>query len=137
MRTQVHAKNASSSSAEIDSIDSSSSDTSSDESNLVRGDYAEGRAPGPADSTPAETHIVPLCPAPLRITVGVFSALNAVAGIALLVAGGNAINSPNDPQADLHRVMVGAGAAMLGLGFVGMLSTRLTQEQAGPHAATA
>ncbi len=110
MRTQVHAKNASSSSAEIDSIDSSSSDTSSDESNPVLGDYAEGRAPVPADSTPPETHLVPLCPAPLRIAVGVFSALNALAG---------------------------AGATMLCLGFVGMLSTRLTHTHAGPHAANA
>lgn len=137
MPTQVHAKHASSSSAEIDSINSSSSDTSSDESNAVRGNYAEGRAPVPAAPTPPEMRIAPLCPAPLRITVGAFSALTAVAGIALLVVGGNVVNGPNDPQADLHRVMAGAGATMLGLGFVGMLSTRLKHVQSGPHAATA
>jgi hypothetical protein len=57
--------------------------------------------------------------------------------MALTIVGGNALNSPNDPEATLHKVMLGSGAAMLGLGFLGMLSTQLTIANPAPSGATA
>jgi hypothetical protein len=67
----------------------------------------------------------------------VFCGLSAVAGMALMIVGSNELNSPNDPEANLHRVMLGSGGVMLTVGFLGMLSTQIGRENLAPSTATA
>ncbi len=103
------------SSVDVSSVSSSSDDSSSD------GDYAEGRDVTPAhttQTTASEQAAQPqeCCPAPVRAIIGVFCALTAVAGGALLIVGGNALNDPSDSQGELHRAMAGIGATMLAVG---------------------
>jgi len=54
-----------------------------------------------------------------------------------MIVGGNELNSPNDPEANLHRVMLGSGGVMLTVGFLGMLSTQIGRENLAPSTATA
>jgi hypothetical protein len=58
--------------------------------------------------------------------------LGAAAGMTMAIVAGNALNSPSDPEANLHRAMLGAGAAMLGFGFIGVLSTQVQKAQPTP-----
>lgn len=137
MPRNVHAKQPADHSASIDSNDSSHSDEYVMDTKNPQGDYAEGRLDSTANSTTDEKNLTPLCPLPVRIAVGVFSSLGAIAGMALAIVGGNALNGPNDPEADLHRVMLGSGGAMLGLGLLGLLSTQVGREHPAPSNATA
>lgn len=135
MPRTVHANHSSESSVYIDSADSSSSQEQEKVKENAQGNYAEGQVARTTNSNTAEKNFIPICPAPVRIAVGVFCGLGAVAGMALTIVGGNALNSPTDPEADLHRVMLGSGAAMLGLGFLGVLSTQVSRENLEPSAA--
>jgi len=135
MRTQAHHARSTDSSAAISQADSSSFDSSTDEQDEIEGNYAEGvTSPTEVAENVSINH---LCPAPVRAVVSVFSALTALSGLSIAIFGGNALNDPTDPQPDLHRALAGAGAAMLGLGLIGVLSTRLTTSQPATDAATA
>jgi hypothetical protein len=129
MTPRVHTHRRTESSAEIESSDSSSSDNHAEPSKNYQGDYSEGQVAKSVNATSAEKIFTPLCPAPVRLAIGVFSMLGAAAGMTMAIVAGNALNSPSDPEADLHRAMFGAGAAMLGLGFIGVLSTQVKKEQ--------
>jgi hypothetical protein len=135
MPRTVHANHSSESAVYIDSADSSSSQAQQKVKENAPGNYAEGQVARTTNSNTAEKNFIPICPAPVRIAVGVFCGLGAVAGMALTIVGGNALNSPTDPEANLHRVMLGSGAAMLGLGFLGVLSTQVSRENLEPSAA--
>lgn len=135
MPRTVHANHSSENSGYIDSADSSSSEEQVKRPENAQGNYAEGQVARTINSTAAEKNLIPICPAPVRIAVGVFCGLGAVAGMALAIVGGNALNSPTDPEANLHRVMFGSGAAMLGLGFLGLVSTQVSRENSAPSTA--
>lgn len=137
MGKKVDANHRTESSSYIDSEDSSSSDEQVKHRDSGQGDYAEGRATPATNSNTTESPFIPICPSPVRIVVGVFCGLGAVAGMALAIVGGNALNSPTDPEPNLHRAMFGSGGAMLGLGLLGMLSTQLTRANPAPSTATA
>ena len=137
MPRTVHTHHASNSSSYIDSADSSSSEEQVKHTKNAQGSYAEGQIAHPTSSTTAEKNLIPICPLPVRIAVGVFCGLSAVAGMALMIVGGNELNSPNDPEANLHRVMLGSGGGMLTVGFLGMLSTQIGRENLAPSTATA
>lgn len=127
----------SSSSSVISSADDSSTSSSADEAAIPSGAYSEGKAKAiSADASSGKT-IAPLCPTPLNIVIGVFSALTAVAGTAMIIVGGNALNSPGDPQAGLHRALLGTGGALLALGACGGLSMFVQREQDLPAATNA
>lgn len=132
IQSTVHANHSSENSAYIDSADLSSSEEQLNRPENAQGNYAEGQVARTTNSTTAEKNLIPICPAPVRIAVGVFCGLGAIAGMALTIVGGNALNSPNDPEASLHRVMLGSGAAILGLGFLGVLSTQLSRANPAP-----
>jgi len=135
MRTQANPARSTDSSAAISQSDSSSFDSSTDEQDEIEGNYAEGVT---SQTEVAENvSINHLCPAPVRAVIGAFSALTALSGLSMAIVGGNALNSPTDPQPDMHRALLGAGVAMLGLGFIGVLSTRLTTSQPVTEAANA
>lgn len=135
MPRTVHANHSSENSGYIDSADSSSSEEQVKRPENAQGNYAEGQVARTTNSTTAEKNLIPICPAPVRIAVGVFCGLGAVAGMALAIVGGNALNSPTDPEANLHRVMFGSGAAMLGLGFLGLVLTQVSRENPAPSTA--
>ncbi len=135
MPRTVHAKHASENSGYIDSADSTSSEEQVKRPENAQGDYAEGQVARTTNSITAEKNLIPICPAPVRIAVGVFCGLGTVAGMALTIVGGNALNSLTDPEANLHRVMLGSGAAMLGLGFLGLLATQVSRENPAPATA--
>ena len=120
MTPRVHTHRRTESSAEIDSSDSSSSDNHAKRLDDHQGAYSEGRVATTENTASTEKIFTPLCPAPVRLAIGVFSMLGAAAGMTMAIVAGNALNSPSDPEADLHRAMLGAGAAMLGLGFIGV-----------------
>ena len=135
MPRTVHANHSSENSGYIDSADSSSSEEQVKRPENAQGNYTEGQVARTTNSTTAEKNLIPICPAPVRIAVGVFCGLGIVAGMALTIVGGNALNSPTDPEANLHRVMLGSGAAMLGLGFLGLLATQVSRENPAPATA--
>lgn len=137
MPRKVHGSHRSDNSAYIDNGDSSSPEEQLKRTASKQGSYADGRVTHTTHSNTAERNLIPICPGPVRLAVGVFCGLGAVAGMALTIVGGNALNSPNDPEATLHKVMLGSGAAMLGLGFLGVLSTQLTIANPAPSGATA
>jgi hypothetical protein len=137
MPRKVHDSHISDNSTYIANGDSSSSEEQLKRTASTKGSYADGRVTPTTNSITAERNFIPICPGPVRLAVGVFCGLGAVAGMALAIVGGNALNSPTDPEPDLHRAMFGSGAAMLGLGFLGMLSTQLTRANPAPSGATA
>jgi hypothetical protein len=137
MTPGLHTPRRTESSAEIDSSDSSSSDNHAKRLDDHQGAYSEGRVAKTANATSTEKIFTPLCPAPVRLAIGVFSVLGAAAGMTMAIVAGNALNSPSDPEADLHRAILGAGAAMLGLGFIGVLSTQVQKEQTAPSTLSA
>jgi hypothetical protein len=137
MGKKVDANHSTESSSYIDSEDSSSSNEQVKHRDSAKGDYAEGRATPATNSNTTEKNFVHICPSPVRIAVGMFCGLGAVAGMALAIVGGNALNRPTDPEPNLHRAMFGSGAAMLGLGLLGMLSTQLTRANPAASNATA
>ncbi len=137
MTPRVHTHRRTESSAEIDSSDSSSSDNHAKCLDDHQGAYSEGRVATTENTASTEKIFTPLCPAPVRLAIGVFSMLGAAAGMTMAIVAGNALNSPSDPEADLHRAMLGAGAAMLGLGFIGVLSTQVKKEQPAPSTLSA
>lgn len=129
MTPRVHTHRRTESSAEIDSSDSSSSNNHAKRLDDHQGTYSEGRVATTENTASTEKIFTPLCPAPVRLAIGVFSMLGAAAGMTMAIVAGNALNSPSNPEADLYRAMLGAGAAMLGLGFIGVLSTQVNKEQ--------
>ncbi|NDC09066.1 MAG: hypothetical protein EBZ75_06885 [Oxalobacteraceae bacterium] len=137
MGKKVDANHRTESSSYIDSEDSSSSDEQVKRRDSAQGDYAEGRVTPATNSNTTERNFIHICPSTVRLAVGVFCGLTAVAGMALAIVGGNALNSPTDPEPNLHRAMFGSGGAMIGLGFLGMLATQLTRANPAPSNATA
>ncbi len=99
--------------------------------------YSEGKTPKAAEAASSGNASAALCPAPVRMAIGVFSTLAAVAGAATAIVGGDALNRPGDPQADLHRIMLGAGFAALGLGACGALAAFVPLEKFTLHATPA
>jgi hypothetical protein len=101
-------------------VSASDSDSSSDSiTQYGSGDEGAAIPTGNANdisSTNAPTPTPYGFPGPLRAIVGTFCAVTAVAGGIMLIYGGIPRNYPVDDQADLHRAMVGSGAAILGIG---------------------
>ncbi len=119
------------SASEVVSGSDSDTDSSDESGQSAAGGYAEGRISreAEAEADGARKTTTALCPIPVRVAVGVFSTLAAVAGASMAIYGGNELNHPGDPQADVHRVMLGIGFAALGLGACGALTAFIRKDK--------
>lgn len=117
------------SASEVVSGSDSDTDSSDESGQSAAGGYAEGRISREAEADGARKTTTALCPIPVRVAVGVFSTLAAVAGASMAIYGGNELNHPGDPQADVHRVMLGIGFAALGLGACGALTAFIRKDK--------
>lgn len=140
MHTQLSTRKSSPSSSEIDDISSSSDKDAVIPEHRGDADYAEGHSDSAfSDSDISESEsqrgVVPICPTPVRMIVGVFSMLTGAVGVGMMVYGGIGLNNPDNPELDKHRAMLGVGAAMMIVGFFSAVSTTLYRK--GPSAADA
>lgn len=124
-KSHMHTANVHRSNSASEVVSGGDSDTSSSEESgrSAAGGYAEGRTSREVDTARARKTSTALCPTPVRMAVGAFSALTALAGAAVAIVGGNQLNHPGDPQADVHRAMLGTGIVFLALGACGALAT--------------
>lgn len=109
---------------------SSASDSRSDDAD---GAFNEGKVTGTSaaiDISAQPKGLVPVCPTPVRIVVGVFSGLLTVGGCAMAVIGfKGSLNSP-DPDPSLHAGLLGSGLTLVAAGALGVLSVFFEREQA-------
>lgn len=115
------------------SNDISESDNSSSENEHAAGNFNEGRStnePSPTNSASTNKRLTPICPAPVRISIGVFSTLVAVGGCVMSVLGANGLYDLSAPDHSVHRGLLGGGLTLVAAGGFGILSTFLEREQA-------
>ena len=113
---------------------SSASDSSSDGAD---GAFNEGKATGRTpvvDSSAQPKGLVPVFPTPVRLVVGVFSALVAVGGCTMAVIGFKGTWNSPDPDPSLHAGLLGGGLTLVAAGALGVVSAFFVREQAQPQA---
>ena len=110
------------------SNDVSESDDSSSKNEHAAGNFNEGRStnePSPTNTASTNKRLTPICPAPVRISIGVFSTLVAVGGCVMSVLGANGLYDQTAPNHSLHQGLLGGGLTLVAAGGIGILSTFL------------
>lgn len=125
MLPQLPPRKSSPTSSEIDDISASSDNDAVSREERVDTDYSEGRTDSVISESESQPDVVPICPAPVRQIIGVFSLLTGAAGMAMMVYGGIGLNKLDNPELDKDRALLGAGAAMMAAGFFSAMSTTL------------
>ena len=125
MLTQLATRKSTPSSSEIDDISSSSDKDAVTQQEHVDSDYSEGRTDSMISESESQPDVIPICPTPARLVIGVFSMLTGAVGVAMMAYGGVGLNNPDNPELDKHRAMLGGGAAMMTVGFFSALATTL------------
>jgi hypothetical protein len=118
-------------SSHSESAEGSESDDSSSKSEKATGKFNEGRpSENSSSSLPAAYYktLTHICPAPVRIVIGVFSTLTAVGGCVMSVLGANGLYDQTAPDHSLHQGLLGGGLTLVGAGGIGILSTFLKRE---------
>lgn len=132
MHPQVSIRKATPSSSEIDSVSHSDADHSARDVESAEDHYSEGRTELSTSESDTEAAVAPVCPAPVRMVVGMFSALTGLTGMAMLIYGGMGLNRADDPETAQHQALVIAGGIMTALGFFGTLPACVNREPPAP-----